>query len=446
MCKSIARRSFLRCLGATALAPLLAPSVLRAGVLGSDSKLNIAGIGVGGKGESDIAQCAGENVLALCDVDELNAHESFERFPHARRYKDYRKLLDEEGKRLDAVTVSTPDHHHVVASLRALRMGKHVYCQKPLTRTIAEARLLADTAREKKVATQMGNQGMSHPRTRRLVELIGAGVLGAVKEAHVWTDRPIWPQGIDRPAGTPPVPATLDWDAWLGPAPVRPYHPEYVPFKWRGYWDFGTGALGDMGCHNLGLPFWALDLRNPLTVEAVATTAHKDTAPVGTTIVYEFGARGAMPPLQLTWYDGGLQPWSHVAKGKKLASNGVILVGDKDTLYVDNYWGGGNFFSGASMDDFKNVPVSLPRRAGVEEDRDIDSAHKQEWFAACRGGPPGSSSFPESAGPLTETVLLGNLAVRSRKKIHWDATAMKVTNDAEANQFVHGTYRPGWEI
>jgi len=444
MPRSLPRRTFLRSLCAAASSSLLFPAVLRPGVVGSDGKLNIAGIGVGGKGESDIGQCAGENVIALCDVDEKNAAESFQRFPHAKRYKDYRKLLDEEGKRIDAVTVSTPDHHHAVASLRAMRMGKHVYCQKPLTRTIAEARAMAETAREKKVATQMGNQGFSHPRTRRLVELVQAGVLGTVKEAHVWTDRPIWPQGIDRPEGTPAVPDTLDWDAWLGPAPQRPYHSAYAPFNWRGFWDFGTGALGDMGCHNMGLPFWALDLRDPLAVEAVSTKVNKETAPSGSIITYQFGPQGSRAPLTLTWYDGGLKPWSHVARGQQLASNGVILAGDKDTLYVGSYWGGGVFLSGAKMDDFKDVPEKLPKRSGSE--RDNDSAHKQEWFEACRGGAPASANFPDRSGPLTETVLLGNVAVRTGQRIEWDAKAMKVTNVPEANQFVHGAYRPGWEV
>ncbi|HVR76702.1 MAG TPA: Gfo/Idh/MocA family oxidoreductase [Planctomycetota bacterium] len=438
------RRSFLRSASALAVSTLAFPAVLRGGVIGSDQKLNIAGIGVGGKGESDIQHCSSENVIALCDVDEANAANSFKRFPDAKRYKDYRKMLDEEGKRIDAVTVSTPDHHHAPASIRAMRLGKHVYCQKPLTHTVAEARLMADVAREMKVATQMGNQGMSHPRTRRMVEIVRAGVLGNVKEVHIWTDRPIWPQGIDRPKDAPPVPPSLDWDLWLGPAPERPYHPAYVPFKWRGFWDFGTGALGDMGCHNMALSFWALDLRDPISVEAVSSPVNSETAPSRAMITYQFPALGSRPALMLTWYDGGLKPSRYIVKGQDLQSNGAILIGDKDTLLVQGNRGGGGFQSGARMDDFKDVPQTIPRRS--ETGRDNDLAHRLEWIEAAKGGAPASSNFPERAGPLAEAVLLGNLALRAGKKIEWDAKCVKVTNAPEANQFVRCTYRSGWEV
>ena len=440
------RRHFLRSASALSASALAFPAVLRAGVIGSDQKVNIAGIGVGGKGESDIADCAGENVIALCDVDEANAAASFKKFPDAKRYKDYRKLLDEEGKRLDAVTVSTPDHHHAPASLRAMRIGKHVYCQKPLTHTVAEARLMADTAREKKVVTQMGNQGFSHPRTRRLVELIRAGVIGSVKEVHVWTDRPIWPQGIDRPKDTPPVPPSVEWDLWLGPATERPYHPAYVPFKWRGFWDFGTGALGDMACHNMGLPFFALDLRDPTSIEATSSPVNSETAPSASTIRYEFPQLGSRPRVTMIWYDGGMKPWRSLVKGQDIPANGVVLIGEKDTLYVSNYWGGGGFLSGAKMDDFKDVPMSLPRSPKGESDDDIDLAHKLEWFAAIRGGAPASSNMPERSGPLTEMVLLGNVAIRSGKRLEWDAKSLTVKNSPEANRLIRKEYRKGWEV
>ncbi|HZN57992.1 MAG TPA: Gfo/Idh/MocA family oxidoreductase [Planctomycetota bacterium] len=443
MSSPIHRRQFLRAAAALPVGLAAFPAVLRSGALGSDKKLNVAGIGVGGKGAIDIGYCAGENVVALCDVDDANAAESYKRFPQAKRYKDYRKMLDEEGARIDAVTVSTPDHHHAPAALLAMRLGKHVYCQKPLTHSVAEARRMADAARAAKVTTQMGNQGFSHPRTRRLVELIQAGVLGTVHEVHVWTDRPIWPQGVDRPADSPAVPDTLAWDLWLGPAPQRPYNPAYVPFKWRGFWDFGTGALGDMGCHNMGLPFWALDLRDPLTVEAVSSPVNAETAPTRSMITYEFGALGDRKATRLVWYDGGLKPSRHLVKAQELGANGVILIGDKDTLYVPSYWGGGGFLSGARMDDFKEVPMRLPRRP---EGEDNDLAHHLEWIDACKGGPPPSSSFPERSGPFTEMVLLGNVALRAGGKVEWDAKALRVKNDAASDARIHSTYRKGWEI
>jgi predicted dehydrogenase len=360
----------------------------------------------------------------------------------AKRYTDYRKMLDEE-KGIDAVTVSTPDHTHAHAALLALRRGKHVYCQKPLTHSIHEARVLTETAREKKVATQMGNQGYAEPMTRRLAEIVRAGVLGRVREAHVWTDRPIWPQGIDRPPETPPIPDTLDWELWLGPAPHRPYHPAYVPFKWRGFWDFGTGALGDMGCHNMGLPFLALDLRDPATIEAVSSGISKETAPKWSIITYEFPERGGRPPVKMIWYDGGKKPPAELLKGQPAAQNGVLLVGEKDSLFVPNYWGGGWLLSGKKLEELKNIPETYPRLPGAEDDNDL--AHHIEWIAAAKGGPRPLSSFDDS-GPLTETVLLGNLALRVGKKIEWDAKAMKARNVPEAASFIHREYRKGWEV
>lgn len=438
------RRRFLGAALGLAASPLAFPAVLRPGVLGSDQKLNIAGIGVGGKGASDISHCGGENVIALCDVDDSNAAESYKRFPGAKRYRDYRKLLDEEGKRLDAVTVSTPDHHHAPAALRAMRLGKHVYCQKPLTHTVAEARLMAETAREKKLATQMGNQGFSHPLTRRLAEVVEAGALGKVLEVHVWTNRPIWPQGIDRPAQGRNAPDSLAWDLWLGAAPERPYNEAYVPFKWRGFWDFGTGALGDMGCHNFGLPFLALDLKDPTTVEAVSSPVNAETAPLRSIVTYQFPALGSRGPVALTWYDGGLKPSRHLIKAQELGENGVVMIGEKDTLYVGSYWGGGVFLSGAKLDDWKSVPVKYPPRAQGLSDN--DQAHKDEWLAAIRGGPPALSNFPDRAGPLSEAVLLGNVAVRTGKRLEWDAKTLTVKNVPEAARFIKKEYRAGWEV
>mgnify|MGYP001568324802 CR=1 FL=1 len=304
---SLNRRRFLQH-SIAATGALAFPFVASRNVLGANERLNIAGIGVGGKGASDVSNVDQENLVALCDVDDANAAGSFKKYPAAKRYKDYRVMLEKEGKGIDAVTVSTPDHTHAPAAIAAMKMGKHVYCQKPLTHTVYEAREMARVAREHKVATQMGNQGHSNPETRRLVELIQGGVLGKVREAHIWTDRPIWPQGTDRPAETPDVPATLDWDLWLGVAPWRPYHKAYVPFAWRGFWDFGTGALGDMACHNMDIAFFALGLRDPLSVEAQSSGVNNETAPKWSIIHYEFPAHADQPAVKMVWYDGGKKP------------------------------------------------------------------------------------------------------------------------------------------
>lgn len=435
MIRHMTRRGFVkRSAGVLAL-----PAVVTRNVLGANERLNVASIGVGGKGESDVANIADENIVALCDVDYRRAARTFQRFPKAKRYKDFRKMLDVEGSRIDAVTVSTPDHVHAVAAIRAMRMGKHVYCQKPLTHTVHEARLMTKVAREFNVATQMGNQGHSHPDSRRLVELIRAGVLGSVREIHVWTDRPIWPQGLDRPLDTPVVPSQLDWDLWLGPATQRPYSPAYVPFKWRGWWDFGTGALGDMACHNMDVAFFALGLRDPVKVSAKSSGVHGETAPKWSIITYEFPARGDRPAVRMTWYDGGKQPPPKLARAESLPVNGAILIGDKDTLYVPHYWGAGSLLSGAKMEDFGHIAQSLPRRPGFEKN------HHREWIDACKGGPKALSNF-DYAGPMTEAVLLGNVALRVGKTIHWDAEQLKATNAPEADAYIHGQYRKGWTL
>ena len=436
----LTRRQFVK-RGAIAASALTFPFVATRNVLGANNRLNIAGIGVGGKGASDVENVSQENIYALCDVDEVNGAGSFRKYPKAKRYKDFRVMLEKEGKNIDAVTVSTPDHMHAPAALLAMKMGKHVYCQKPLTHTVHEARRMAEVARERKVATQMGNQGHCNPDTRRLVELIQAGVLGKVSAIHVWTDRPgtWWPQGIERPKGTPPAPPTLDWELWLGVAPWRPYHPAYVPFKWRGFWDFGTGALGDMACHCMDLAFFSLKLAAPSSVEAHSSAVNEETAPVWSIIVYEFPGQGARPPLTMTWYDGGKKPAADLVKSPELSSNGIVLVGDKDTLYVPNYWGAGSFLSGAKLEDFKDIPKTLPRPP------DFERNHHQEWLDACKGGPQALSNF-DYAGPMTEAVLLGNVALRAGKKILWDSKALKVTNAPEADRHLRTEYRKGWRV
>jgi predicted dehydrogenase len=430
-----------------------------------NSKLNIAGIGIGGQGAHDIGQLATENIVALCDVDKSYAAGTFKRFPQAKVFGDYRKMLD-ELKEIDAVVVATPDHHHAFASMEAIKRGKHVYCEKPLTHSVWEARQVAEAARKAKVATQMGNQGQASEDTRRLCELVWSGVIGKVREAHVWTDRPsqglfneYWPQGVPRPTDTPTVPSTLDWQLWLGPAPERPYHPIYVPFKWRGWWDFGTGALGDIGCHAQDPIFRALKLGAPISVQACSTRVNKETFPLGSMVTYQFPARGAesqkhnahliglsgvaageveMPECKLVWYDGGLRPPrpEGLPNGQVMGDNGRLLVGDKGFILNTKV------FPESLAGDAAKVPVSIPR---VKD-------HYQEWAAACKGGKLAGSNF-DFAGPLAESVLLGNVALRVQLredltlcKLMWDSAALKVSNLEEANQFIRREYRQGWQL
>jgi len=404
--------------------------------------LNVAAIGAGGKGAVDIGYCAEENVVALCDVDEVNAAASFRKFPDAKRFKDFRVMLDQAGGQIDAVTISIPDHSHAYAAAMAMDLGKHVYLQKPLTHSVAEARFLMRMARRKRLVTQMGNQGHSEPGSRRLVELIRAGVLGDVREAHVWTDRPIWPQGMNRPPAAK-VPPTLDWDLWLGPAPWREFHEGCVPFKWRAFWDFGTGALGDMGCHNMDLAFFALGLRDPEWVETTCSGVSPETAPAWSVIRTHFPALAGRPPVTLTWYDGGKKPDPALVKLDQLPANGCILIGSRDTLYVPLYWGRGSFVSGARMEDFSHVAEILPRLPGAEKDH--DAAHHHEWIAACKGQGRTLSDF-DYAGPMTEAVLLGNVALRAGTRIEWDAAMMRVKNNHRAQAFIKRSFRKGWEL
>ncbi len=436
----LSRRQFIHRAGLAASAVAF-PLVSARNVIGANSRLNIAAVGVGGKGAVDLGYCASENIVALCDVDQNNAAGSFKRFPEAKRFKDFRIMLEEESKNIDAVTVSTPDHLHFHAAAMAMKLGKHVYVQKPLTHSVWEARKLTELAREKTIITQMGNQGHSQSESRRLVELIQSGVLGEVKEVHIWTDRPIWPQGITRPPAIA-VPEHLDWDLWLGPAPFRPYHGGCVPFSWRAFWDFGTGALGDMGCHNMDLSFFALGLRDPLSVAAGSSGLNPETAPKWSIVTYEFPRLGKRGPVKLVWYDGGKKPEAVLAKQKELPGNGTIMIGSKDTLYLPSYWGRGSFLSGATMEDFKDVPETLPRHPdGI---KDHDGAQHAEWISACKGEGKTLSNF-DYAGPMAEAVLLGNVALRADRRIQWDAKALKVTNVPAANQFIHHEYRRGWE-
>jgi predicted dehydrogenase len=403
--------------------------------------------GRGTDNRNEITAAEDNNVIALCDVDETRLNEVGTKFPGAKRYRDYRKLLEGE-KSLDGVVISIPDHNHAAASMMAIKLGRHVYCEKPLTRTVKEARALTLAAREAKVATQMGNQGMAFEGNRLLNEWIADGAIGAVREVHVWSDRPTskgktplwWPQGMERPTETPPVPADLDWDLWLGPAPYRPYHPAYAPFKWRGWWDFGSGGLGDMGIHNIAPIFSALNLGAPLSVNASSTPVPKETIPHANVVHFEFAARSGMPAVKLHWYDGGIMP----ARPEELEDNrpfdredGAILVGEKGKILVEG-WGGEKprLIPETRNKEYQRPAKRLPRSVG----------HHKEWLLACRTGSATRSNF-DFAGPLTEAVLLGMVCVRNGgDKIYWDSANLKITNDPDANEFLHYKYRAGWEI
>lgn len=414
-----------------------------AGEKSPNERLDVAVIGCGGKGFSDMEGCETENIVALCDVDENQAAGARKKHPEAKFYHDYRKLLEEE-KAVDAVVVSTPDHMHAVASVAAMKLGKHVYCQKPLTHSVYEARTMRETAKKYGVVTQMGNQGSAEPGLRRGVEVIQGGAIGPVREVHVWSNRPIWPQGIDRPKDTPEVPPHLKWDLWLGVAPERPYHPCYHPFAWRGWWDFGTGALGDMACHTCNLPFRALKLGYPESIEAETSGFNSETYPKSSKIRFEFPAREDMPKLTFWWYDGGAKPPREVTKElRRVPGSGCILIGDKGKLFSpDDYGSTFQLFPEEEFKEYKGPPETIPRLDfGVDSDR----AMKREWFRAIRGGPPPYSNF-DVAAYLTEIILLGNIAMRVGKKIDWDGPAMKAKNCPEAEAYVKREYRKGYAL
>jgi predicted dehydrogenase len=417
------------------------------GFTSPSEKLNIAGVGVGGQGGWDLDQVKNENIVALCDVDFTYAAKTFARYPKARQYRDFREMFAKE-KGIDAVVVGTPDHNHAVVSMMAIKQGKHVYCEKPLTRTIREARALAQAAREHKVTTQMGNQGMAFEGNRLIKEWLADGAIGPVREVHVWSDRPThsgklplyWAQGIERPRERPPVPAGLDWDLWLGPAPWRPYHSAYAPFCWRGWWDFGSGGLGDMGIHNIAPVFAALKLGAPTSVDASSTAVYEETLPLACCVHYQFPARGDLPAVQLHWYDGGMVPPrpAELEKGRELnREDGILFVGDKGKMLVGG-WGGESprLIPEERMKSYQRPAKTLPRSIG----------HHREWLQACKRGTPTQSNF-DFAGPLTEAVLLGTVCVRlGGQQLLWDSENLKVTNVPEANNYIHYDYRKGWTL
>ncbi len=453
---NITRRDFIRGTAAAAAFTIIPRSVLGGpGNTAPSDKLNIAGVGIGGMGKENIKACESENIVALCDVDWNYAADVFKQYPNAKKYKDFRKMLDEQ-KDIDAVVVATPDHAHAVVAMAAMQRGKHVYVQKPLTRTVYEARMLTEAARKNKVATQMGNQGHSGEGIRLICEWIWNGAIGNVREVHCWTDRPVWPQGIDRPKDTPPVPETLDWDQWIGPAPYRPYNPAYHPFNWRAWLDFGAGALGDMGCHVMDPPFWALKLKYPVSVEASHSydvremwkrVDNTESYPRASIVHYQFPAREGMPPVKLHWYDGGILPEQpeNLEPGRNISKlgsdgSGTLFMGDKGVLVCGCYGGSPRLIPESKMKEFEQPSKTLPRIDGGED------GHERDWIRACKGGKPASSNFDYS-GPLTETVVMGNLAMLNPgKKLIWDGEKMKVTNDEQANTYVNVPYRDGWSL
>lgn len=409
-------------------------------------RLSVACVGVEGKGSSDTDNAArfGCEVIGLCDIDDQRLKKKGLRYRDAKQFHDYREMISELGAKIDVVTVSTPDHSHAPAAALAMKHGKHVYCQKPLTWSVQEARRLRELAAETGVVTQMGNQGTSENGLREAVEVVRAGAIGDVTEVHVWTNRPIWPQGEGRPKETPPVPEHIKWDLFLGPAPERPYHPAYLPFKWRGWLDFGTGALGDMACHTANMAVMALSLFDPVSVIAESSgIVENETYPKNSKITFEFPERDGLPACTMIWYDGGNLPPTDLLQGKKMSSSGSLLVGSKGSLYSPNDYGAAYFLLPEDQyEGYKKPPQSLPR---VETPGGTDQRHMSEFIAACRGEGKPMSNF-DYAGRLTETILLGNFALHSTEKLMWDAKEMKVTNIPEMNQYVGREYREGWTL
>ena len=421
------------------------------------SKLNIAGIGVGGIGAENLRNVClpysrrkegvwpnpqSQNIVALCDVDWSVAQKTFDEYPEAKRYKDYRVMLEEMDDQIDAVMIATPDHTHACIAMEAIRRGKHVYVQKPLAHSVYEARILTEAARKYGVVTQMGNQGHSSESVRLICEWIWDGAVGDIREVHAWTNRPVWPQAMARPQATPPVPKSLDWDLWLGPAPQRPYHPAYHPFNWRGWVDFGTGALGDMACHILDPVFWALKLKYPVSVQGSFTkNDHPETYPLSSMIHLAYPARLSMPPVTVHWYDGGLMPPrpAELEEGRRMGDGdgGVLFVGDTGTLMCGCYGRGPQLLPYSRMKTYQRPGKTLPR---------VNTLHEMDWVNAIKEGRQPSSNF-DYAGPFTEMVLMGNLALyKPGQKILWDGDTMQSTNFPELNQYVNPAYREGWYL
>lgn len=449
--KRVSRRSFLK----TGAVSAAAFSIVPAYVVGANGqtppneKLNIAGIGIGGMGRGNLRACRSENIVALCDVDSGYAAKTFNEYPKAKRYTDYRVMLEKQ-KDIDAVVIATPDHTHAVITLAAIQSGKHVYCQKPLTHTVYEARKVTEAARASKVQTQMGNQGHSSESIRMVREWIQSGSIGDVREVHAWTDRPDkgpWYANFaarDLPTNFPPVPDTLDWDLWLGPAKEHRYSPAYHPFKWRAWLDFGTGALGDMGCHILDPACWGLDLVNPSSIVAEVKHHKPELAgvayPIAATVTYAFPQRGNLCPVTLKWFDGVFEvprpPM--LEEGRQLPASGAVIYGEKETILHGSHGAGGaRIIPEERMKSFQQPEKTIPR---------VKGGHEGDWIRACKDGNPASSNFADYGGQLTEMVLLGVAAQRvPGVQLHWDAEKLEFDNE-EANRHLHTPYRKGWSL
>lgn len=449
------RRSFFRKGALSAAAFTFVPrSVLaQSGASSPSDKLNIAAIGVGGRGGDDLRNVASENVVALCDVSSSNVERALRQHPNAKTYQDFREMFDDIPSEIDAVMVATPDHTHSVASMLALKHKKHLFCEKPLCHSIYETRTIALAAREAGVMTQMGNQGHSSNEIRELCEWIDDGVVGEIREVFAWSDRPVggdpWSMFLvqARPKDTPPVPDDLNWDLWLGPVPFRPYHPDYCPTKWRSWLAFGTGAIGDMGCHIMDPAFWALKLGAPEYVEA--TTTHwepeieSETYPRAAIVRYQFPARENRPPVKLTWYDGRLLPPipADYINGKKLGGNGAMFIGEKGIILHDSHGAGNLRLEPESLNkEYKRPPAVLPRVPGGQ------NGHVRDWVRACKDGKPSSANF-EYGGALTEMALLGVLAMQVKdQRLYWDSEKMEFKNNDRANAIVRPPFREGWSL
>src|SRR2546426_7218888 len=430
MNRSLNRRQFIRQTTTAAAGAWLASRPIQARKISPNARLNIGMIGVANRAGDDLKEVSTENIVALCDIDDRYLDAAKQKYPRAKTYNDFRRLLDQGD--IDAIVVGTPDHTHAVAAVAALESGRHVYCEKPLARTVSETRIIADTARKKKRVTQIGTQIHAGSNYRRVVELVQGGVIGPVSEVHVWVDATYG--GMDLPKETRPVPPNLHYDLWLGPVEYRPYNPEYLPFKWRNWWAFGGGALADFGCHYMDLPHWALELSRPLTVEPVDGPAvHAESTPPWLIVRYEYPERGVKPSVRLTWYHGGKQPpllsAEHAAKWK----SGVLFVGETGTLLAD--YGRHLLLPEKDFEGFKPPAPFIKDSIG----------HHTEWIEACKTGGPTTCHFDYS-GPLTEAALLGNVAYRVGRKLEWDWTRLRVTNCPEADRYIQHHYRKGWHI
>jgi len=459
---AIPRRTFMQQATAVAAFAVVPSHVLGGGAQAAPSgRLNIAGVGIGGVGRPFLQGCATEQaarIAFLCDVDHEYAKPVFEQYPQARRYRDYREMFDRESDNIDAVLVATPDHTHAVISMEAIRRGKHLLCVKPLTRTIHEARTVAEAARKAGIATQVTAAASTSERACSLCEMIWDGAIGDVREVHCWSDRPLWPQGMIRPETSDPVPAHLDWDLWIGPAPMRPFKDRwgkdhlvmqqakykypfdavYHPWNFRGWWDFGTGSLGDMGCHHLNTLFRALKLGHPTSVWASSTKAMAEATPLASTVAWEFPAREGMPPVTVYWYDGGIKPPRppELEEGREWPASGNLYIGDKGKILGDTE--GGRIIPESKMNSYKAPPETLVRSR-------MQHIATSEWIRACLGGEKASCHF-DIGGLLAEVVQLGNIAIRRDKKLAWDGPNMRFTNDDEANRYVREPYRQGWSL